>query len=46
MNAVAVCPDGNELRVLPSGRSLLTLYFIPFTAMDMIPAENASAPSQ
>jgi len=38
MNAVAVCPDGNELRVLSSGRSLRTLYFIPWFFRNLVEA--------
>jgi hypothetical protein len=31
VNAVAVCPEGNELAVEPSGRISLAVYFMLFT---------------
>ena len=40
--AVAVWPDGKELRRLPSGRIRAMEYFIPFTVPAIIAAEKAS----
>ena len=45
MNAVAVCPDGNEFLAEPSGLGLLTEYFSPLTSPAMIAPEKASETS-
>ena len=42
MKAVAVWPEGKELRELPSGRIRATEYLIPFTAAAITATENAS----
>ena len=42
MKAVAVCPDGKELRPERSGRISLTEYFSPLTREAIMAAENAS----
>ena len=45
MNAVAVCPDGNELLVEPSGRGERTVYFSPFTTPPITAHDMACAVS-
>lgn len=40
-NAVAVCPEGKELRVEWSGLHSLTVYFSPFTMPAISTAEKA-----
>ena len=45
MKTVAVCPEGNELRVEPSGRITRNEYFSELTAAAISPTENASETS-
>ena len=45
MKAVAVCPEGKELRVEPSGRMTRHEYLSELTAMAISPAEKASETS-
>ena len=42
MKAVAVCPDGKELCLLPSGLRRPTEYFTPFTAALITATDRAS----
>jgi hypothetical protein len=42
MKAVAVCPDGNEFRWLPSGLRRLMEYLTALTAVAIVATENAS----
>ena len=42
MNAVAVCPDGNEFLDVPSGLGRRTVYFSPFTIPAIKAPEKAS----
>lgn len=42
MKAVAVCPEGNELRDDPSGRITRQEYLSELTAMAISPTEKAS----
>ena len=41
MKAVAVCPEGKELEVEPSGRSSAAEYLIPLTKAAINTAEKA-----
>ena len=45
MKAVAVCPEGKELRVEPSGRITLQEYLSELTAVAISAAEKASETS-
>lgn len=42
MKAVAVCPDGKELRVLTSGRRSLMASFMVLTMMPIVAYDMAS----
>ena len=45
INAVAVCPEGNECRFEPSGRSTFVVCFKVFTVASISSAEKASETS-